>query len=114
MRDGSLDRTCGSEFQRTVLNKRLQRRWRARNYIGCGPTFPSTTKSFTEFPGLRFLGEVIERISIPAFAIGGIDATNLSDVINVGMRRVALSSAIHASNQPFEQAAMIKARLLDC
>lgn len=83
------------------------------DYIGCGPTFPSTTKSFTEFPGLRFLGEVIERISIPAFAIGGIDATNLSDVINVGMRRVALSSAIHASDQPFEQAAMIKARLLD-
>ena len=51
------------------------------DYIGCGPTFPSSTKSFDEFPGLNFLSAVRAQISIPAFAIGGIDSSNLASVI---------------------------------
>ena len=82
------------------------------DYIGCGPTFPSSTKSFAEFPGLNFLSAVRTQISIPAFAIGGIDSSNLASVINSGVRRVALSSAIHRSEQPFEEAATIKKRLI--
>lgn len=81
------------------------------DYIGCGPTFPSQTKSFEKFPGTAFLSEVAKRIAIPAFAIGGIDTGNLEQVIQVGCRRVALSSAIHKSGNPAETLGSIKRRL---
>src|SRR5262249_37597577 len=44
------------------------------NYIGVGPTFPSATKVFEEFPGLDFVRAVLAETTLPAFAIGGINA----------------------------------------
>ncbi|MCA9162756.1 MAG: thiamine phosphate synthase, partial [Planctomycetales bacterium] len=60
------------------------------SYIGCGPTFPSTTKAFGAFPGLDYLCQVAAEIRLPAFAIGGITDENLSAVLATGIRRVAL------------------------
>lgn len=70
------------------------------SYIGCGPTFPSQTKSFTNFPGLDFLTSVAAQLSIPAFAIGGIDESNIPQVLATGFTRIALSSAITSSPSP--------------
>lgn len=70
------------------------------NYIGVGPTFPSTTKKFVHFPGLDFLREVAEEIRIPAFAIGGITLENLSQVLQSGVKRVALGAAILNALEP--------------
>lgn len=70
------------------------------SYIGCGPTFPSQTKSFTNFPGLDFLTSVAKELSIPAFAIGGIDESNIPQVLATGFTRIALSSAITNSPSP--------------
>lgn len=70
------------------------------NYIGCGPTFPSETKTFAGFPGISFLSEVKNEIQLPAFAIGGINPTNLEQVINAGMSRVAVSQAVTAVTSP--------------
>lgn len=64
------------------------------SYIGCGPTFPSETKQFDEFPGLDYLRQVACEISLPAFAIGGITLENLPQVLETGMSRVAISAAI--------------------
>ena len=47
------------------------------NYLGVGPTFPSGTKSFGEFPGVALLREVAAEIRLPAFAIGGIGPQNV-------------------------------------
>ena len=81
------------------------------DYIGCGPTFPSSTKSFDAFPGTPFLSQVAKQISVPAFAIGGIDASNLDQALQAGCTRVALSSAIHRSDNPIETLQSIKRRL---
>ncbi len=70
------------------------------NYIGCGPTFPSETKAFDEFPGLAFLRAVSDEISLPAFAIGGINVDNLSDVRLAGFGRVAVSNCVTAAESP--------------
>jgi thiamine-phosphate pyrophosphorylase len=67
------------------------------DYLGVGPTFPSTTKSFAEFPGLDFVREVAAEISLPAFAIGGITAANVGEVVAAGLRRVAISGAVTGS-----------------
>jgi thiamine-phosphate pyrophosphorylase len=64
------------------------------SYIGCGPTFPSTTKHFDQFPGLNFLRQVAAEISLPAFAIGGITPENLPQVLAAGLSRVAVGGAV--------------------
>lgn len=50
--------------------------------------------------------------SKPWFAVGGITLDNLDDVLAAGARRVAVSRAITAAEQPAEAAAALKARLV--
>jgi len=76
------------------------------NYIGVGPTFPSRTKSFDGFPGHELLRAVAGEISLPAFAIGGIDRENLSEVLETGVKRVAVSGAVTSATDP---AAVVRA-----
>ncbi len=82
------------------------------NYLGAGPTFASTTKKFDDFPGLGFLGAVADEISLPTFAIGGIDAANLSPVLATGIQRVAVAGAVTAASDP-HRAAIELLRLLE-
>jgi thiamine-phosphate pyrophosphorylase len=70
------------------------------NYLGVGPTFPSATKQFDAFPGLDLLAQITSEIRLPAFAIGGINAGNLSDVLATGVTRIAVSSAVTSSPSP--------------
>jgi len=63
------------------------------NYLGAGPTFASRTKSFDQFAGLDYLRAVAAEIRLPTFAIGGIDADNLPDVLATGITRVAVGAA---------------------
>jgi thiamine-phosphate pyrophosphorylase len=74
------------------------------DYLGAGPTFPSQTKKFRSVPGLEFLQEVADQIALPTFAIGGIDATNLSQVLATGITRVAVSGAIADATSPVDTA----------
>lgn len=70
------------------------------DYIGVGPTFPSKTKKFDDFAGLNFIQQVAAEITLPWYAIGGIDTENLEKVIKAGASRVALSSAICSAEDP--------------
>jgi thiamine-phosphate pyrophosphorylase len=70
------------------------------NYIGVGPTFPSTTKEFDDFPGTTLLKQVADEISLPAFAIGGITFENLSEILATGIQRVAIGGAITKAGKP--------------
>lgn len=70
------------------------------DYIGVGPTFPSTTKQFAHFPGLDFVREAMAETTIPAFALGGIDLYNVAQVAAVGARGIAVSSAIATASDP--------------
>ncbi|MEZ6133619.1 MAG: thiamine phosphate synthase [Pirellulaceae bacterium] len=83
------------------------------DYIGCGPTFPSQTKQFEEFPGPAFLRKVAERISLPAFAIGGVDMSNVQEIIAAGCRRIAVSGAVHQAEQPLRAVAELRNALAE-
>lgn len=63
------------------------------DYVGIGPTFPSSTKSFTEFAGLDFV-RAAASAAVPAFVLGGVSAERLAEVWAAGGRRVAVSAAI--------------------
>ena len=64
------------------------------NYLGAGPTFPSTTKSFAAFPGTDYLRQVADEIDLPVFAIGGIDINNVIQVRESGISRIAVSNTL--------------------
>jgi thiamine-phosphate pyrophosphorylase len=75
------------------------------DYLGAGPVFPSSTKAFDEFPGIQYVREIAGEQQIPWFAIGGISAENICEVISAGATRVAVSSAVAASDNPTAAAA---------
>jgi thiamine-phosphate pyrophosphorylase len=81
------------------------------NYIGVGPTFPSTTKQFDRFPGLELLRTVAAEITLPAFAIGGVTRNNLAEVKSSGFRRIAVSGAILEADDPIDATKKLKAEL---
>ncbi|MBA4017394.1 MAG: thiamine phosphate synthase [Pirellula sp.] len=64
------------------------------DYLGVGPTFPSGTKQFAQFPGLAFVAAVADEIELPAFAIGGIDPANITEVRRAGLHRVAVGGSV--------------------
>lgn len=82
------------------------------NYIGVGPTFPSSTKTFTAFTGLELLRQVAASIRLPAFAIGGINLENVDQVLNAGMSRIAVSAAVTQATDPRGEARQLRAVLL--
>jgi len=81
------------------------------NYIGVGPTFPSGTKRFEQFPGLELLRAVAAEIRLPTFAIGGITEENLPEVLATGVHRVAVGGAIANADDPATVAQQMLATL---
>jgi thiamine-phosphate pyrophosphorylase len=81
------------------------------DYIGVGPTFPSRTKKFSEFTGTVLLRAVAEEIRLPAFAIGGITADKLAEVLSAGFTRIAVSEAVTKASDPAATVAELLARL---
>lgn len=85
---------------------------RGADYIGCGPTFPSSTKSFVQFAGVEFLRKVAQEIKIPCLAIGGVGLNNLDQVIASGVGGVAVSAAVHNAESPAHAVAEFIQRLV--
>ena len=94
-----------AEARRAVLD--------GADYIGCGPTFPSRTKHFDDFPGTKFLTDVAREISLPAFAIGGISLANLEKVQEAGFQRIAVGTAVTADPDPANAVTQLRENLID-
>lgn len=100
-----------------VSTHTLQQAQTAQNdgadYIGVGPTFPTRTKEFSDFPGLGLVTQVFGNVEIPAFAIGGISAENAAAVRRAGGSRVAVTSCVVGADNP-ELAVRELRKALDC
>ena len=81
------------------------------DYIGVGPVFKSSTKSFEKFVGLDLLKEVSAEIALPAYAIGGITPARLGDVLDSGFLRVAVSDAIWGATDIAAATTVFKTKL---
>jgi thiamine-phosphate pyrophosphorylase len=64
------------------------------DYIGFGPIFPTTTKDAGQTQGIRNLSIIKQAVTFPVMAIGGINDTNIQDVIRSGADGVVVISAI--------------------
>ena len=64
------------------------------DYVAVGPVFPTGTKPGRAAVTLQYVRWAAEHLRLPWFAIGGIDLTNLDDVLAAGARRICVVSAI--------------------
>ena len=72
-------------------------RWSGLHWLWSG--IFEQTKCFTEFVGTKFLVEVVNEIRIPA-AIGGVDLSNVEQVVETGLRRIVVTG-LFAAKIPF-------------
>jgi len=83
-------------------------------YIALGPAFDTTTKPHEPTAGLDYISAGIVRlreVGIPEVVIGGITIKNLPKLISVGVKRIALCSAILSADDPVRETEQFKAML---
>lgn len=80
-------------------------------YIGVGPVYATPTKEGRPAVGLELVRYAAAHARQPWFAIGGIDATNVLDVISAGATRIAVVRAIGDASDPEFAAAGLRAAL---
>lgn len=68
------------------------------DYIGVGPIYPTATKEDVVDPvTIAYVREVVQEVSIPFVAIGGIKLHNVDEVIAAGATRICAISEIVGS-----------------
>ena len=82
------------------------------DYFCVGPCWPTPTKPGRAAPGLDLIRTAAASTpEVPWFAIGGIDAERLTQVLDAGARRVVVVRAITAADDPAAAAAELKSAL---
>lgn len=81
------------------------------DYIGVGPVHATPTKEGRPAVGLGLVRYAAEHARMPWFAIGGIDAGNVADVVGAGATRVAVVRAIGDAEDPERAAAELRSAL---
>ena len=90
------------------LKQALEAEREGADYIGFGPIFGTPTKPTYPPIGLGQIAQVMKRVRIPVVCIGGIDRSNVAQVLQAGARRIAVVRAIFAAQDPYRSAAELK------
>jgi len=69
-------------------------------YLTAGPVWATPTKPGRPGTGLDLVRSAAENVSRPWFAIGGIDATNVHDVVDAGATRIVVVRAVYDADDP--------------
>jgi thiamine-phosphate pyrophosphorylase len=85
----------------------------ASDYIAVGPVHATPTKEGRPAVGLELLHYAAANAKLPWFAIGGIDASNIRDVVAAGATRVAVVRAIFGADDPERAARKLRDALPD-
>jgi thiamine-phosphate pyrophosphorylase len=79
------------------------------DYISVGPIWETPTKQGRPAVGLELISHAAASASHPFFAIGGIDASNVSQVIEAGARRLCVVRAVRDATDPAAAAEELRA-----
>ncbi len=85
----------------------------AADYAGVGPVSETPTKAGRPAAGLDYVRYAAGHARLPWFAIGGIDESNVADVVAAGADRIAVVRAITDAPDPERAAASLRAALPD-
>lgn len=84
-----------------TLKEALECRAEGADYIGYGHIYPTYTKHKPEKPkGISNLIKIVNNIRIPVYAIGGIDAGNIENVVSTGVHGAAFAGAVLRADNP--------------
>ena len=82
------------------------------DFIVFGPVYFTPSKaSYGPPQGLTPLQKIVEKISLPVYAIGGVKLSNIDELKLTGIRGIALISAIISSTDPKNNAKKFLKRL---
>ncbi len=88
-------------FSAHSLEEARQAEQSGADFVLFGPVYFTPSKAGYGAPqGLTPLQEIVVKISRPVYAIGGIKSDSIADLRRVGVRGVALISAIISANNP--------------
>src|SRR4030043_2331736 len=78
----------------TTVSQATRAQNEGADYIAVGSMFPTTTKKEAIVVGVDMLKELKRVVSVPLVAIGGINRTNVGEVVTAGADAVAVISAV--------------------
>lgn len=81
------------------------------DYVSCGPIWATPTKPDYEPVGVNLIGLYKAALKIPFVVIGGVDATNINDVLEAGASRVAVVRALFEAGNPQAVAQSLKQKI---
>jgi thiamine-phosphate pyrophosphorylase len=83
------------------------------DYIGSGPAFATPLKPQKVVIGPKGVAQVAEAVgpAVPVFAIGGIDESNLAQLLATGLHRVCVIRAVGDSSDPESAARRLRTML---
>jgi thiamine-phosphate pyrophosphorylase len=85
------------------------------DFVVFGPVFETPSKlAYGPPQGLQHLANVVRQVTIPVLAIGGIDLTNLPQVMQAGAYGVAMIRAVLAAPDPCEATQRLHRALAAC
>ena len=80
-------------------------------YLAVGPVHATPTKPGRPAAGLEYVGYAARSVTKPWFAIGGLDAGNVREVVERGASRVVVVRAITEATDPQAAASELRMRL---
>lgn len=81
------------------------------DYVAVGPVYATPTKPGRPAVGLEYVRWALRHLQAPWYAIGGIDASTLPEVLEAGARRVAVVRAVLDAPDPAATAATFRQHL---
>jgi thiamine-phosphate pyrophosphorylase len=83
------------------------------DYLGSGPVFATPIKTSKQVIGPEGVAAIAAAVGpeVPVFAIGGIDETNVAQVVAAGLRRVCVIRAVGGATDPEQAARRLRAML---
>ncbi|MBN2301411.1 MAG: thiamine phosphate synthase [Lentisphaerae bacterium] len=71
------------------------------SYVNLGPVFPTKTKDHLDsFIGMEGVKEISKLLSIPFTVMGGIKKNHIPDLVSLGVRTIAVVTAVTAAPDP--------------
>jgi thiamine-phosphate pyrophosphorylase len=84
------------------------------DYLGSGPAFATPIKTEKQVIGPKGVAAIAAEVGpgVPVFAIGGIDESNVAQLVAEGLRRVCVIRAVSGAPDPEQAARRLRAMLI--
>lgn len=97
-------------FSAHSIEEILQAQDQGVDYVTLSPIFPTRSKPFARPLGLDYLQEAVAKVQVPVLALGGVDPSNVEEVMRRNAHGVAVMSALWKGD-PGRVAAKIKEKI---